>query len=388
MNVKGTGTVYFDKHHGKWFAKVPIGKTKSGLTAYKRKSASTKREAQLLRSALIVERDKEGVRKPASTLRIFATQHLQTEARLELKRRTLTDYTYNLERYVYPVFENTLLTSITSQDLSAFFSELRGKYSASVVNQVRTVMSRIFESALTHRIISDNPVRRTKAHRKGVGDKSKSKQPWDLEECRSALEASRGTSVETWLHLAVFTGMRMSEILGLMWGDIDLETGVLQVRRTLVEPQKQKGINRRDVLEFSTPKTKRSERTLSIGEPLIQALHRQQEWQRVAKENVGVNWIDTGLVITTKSGSPMYASNQGAQFRRFLKSEGLRSINPHSLRHSFAINSLSLGIDLASISRALGHASLQITLDIYARDSNNLQDAATEGLAKWFDSYQ
>jgi len=221
-----------------------------------------------------------------------------------------------------------------------------------------------------------------------MGDRTTAKQPWSLEECRVALDASVGEGVDAWLHLAVFTGMRMSEILGLKWEDVSFETGALQIRRTLVEPEKTEGVNRKDVLEFSTPKTKCSVRTLSIGEPLIEALRRQQQWQSRARELAGEKWVDTGLVITTKCGSPMYPSNQGAQFRRFLKRNGLRSVNPHSIRHSFAQNALELGIDLPSISRALGHASLQITLDIYARDTNNLQDAATQGLAKWFGDNQ
>jgi site-specific recombinase XerD len=64
---------------------------------------------------------------------------------------------------------------------------------------------------------------------------------------------------------------------------------------------------------------------------------------------------------------------------------GLRHQNPHALRHAFAINALALGVDLASISRALGHASLQITLDIYAKESKDLQNRATEGLSAWFE---
>jgi integrase len=64
---------------------------------------------------------------------------------------------------------------------------------------------------------------------------------------------------------------------------------------------------------------------------------------------------------------------------------GLRHVNVHSIRHSFAINALTLGVDLPSISKALGHASLQITLDVYAAEKTDLQDIATAGLAAWFE---
>jgi integrase len=67
-----------------------------------------------------------------------------------------------------------------------------------------------------------------------------------------------------------------------------------------------------------------------------------------------------------------------------LKVSGLRHQNPHALRHAFAINALTLKLDLPSISRALGHASLQITLDVYAREKTDIQNAATKGLADYF----
>ena len=89
-------------------------------------------------------------------------------------------------------------------------------------------------------------------------------------------------------------------------------------------------------------------------------------------------------VFTTSNGKPYWPSNFSGYFRKFLKANGLRHIRVHDLRHSFSVNALELGVDLPSISRALGHSSLQITMDIYGRGAENLQNRATEGIAQYF----
>ena len=96
------------------------------------------------------------------------------------------------------------------------------------------------------------------------------------------------------------------------------------------------------------------------------------------------DWYGSDCVFTTSNGKPYWPSNFGGYFRQFLKDQGLRHIRVHDIRHSFAVNALELGIDLPSISRALGHSSLQITMDIYGRGAQDLQNRATEGIASYF----
>jgi len=278
------------------------------------------------------------------------------------------------------------LTDIKSTELSVFFLELRKTRSASQVNQLRAAMSRVFSAAQNHQLLADNPVRRTKPMRRQEGDPTLCKQPWSLDECREAMDTAIGTEMDLFVHLAILTGARLGEMLGLQWKDIDTTTRTLVIRRTLVELRGSRHVGAvKGAPTFSPPKTAKSVRTLSYGQALADALARHQVAQVALRSEAGDSWAETGQVFTTANGQAVWVSNFSAKFRRFLKVNGLRPINVHSIRHSFAINGLTLGIDLPSISKALGHASLQITLDVYAREKTDLQDRATKGLADGLD---
>jgi integrase len=220
--------------------------------------------------------------------------------------------------------------------------------------------------------------------RKQDGDRTLCQQPWSLDECRYAIEAAIGTHPnDLFIHLAILTGARLGEILGLQWSDINISKKTISIKRSLGE-QRGQGAGDKIAPTFSPPKTGKSVRILTFGEQLGASLERHKAYQDLLRKNAGEKWVETGCLFTTRGGTPVWLTNFSDQFRRFQKSSGLRVVNIHSIRHSFAINALSLGIDLSSISRALGHASLQVTLDIYAREASDLQNAATEGLADWF----
>jgi len=384
MQSLGNGTVFYDRQTKKWTAKIPVGLTVSGNTAYRRKSALTKREAQALRLAMLAERATTPSSASLPTFQTYAEHHLATEARQEIRPNTADGYLYNLQRLAFPKFGDRQISVITSSELSAHFSELRKHYSASQVNQLRAAMSRVFQSAQTHQLIADNPVRRTKPMRKQEGDRTLCQQPWSLDECRYAMRAAMGTHPhDLFTHLAILTGARLGEILGLQWSDINFSDRTISIKRSLSE-QRGRVAGDKIAPTFSPPKTAKSVRILSFGEQLRSSLERHKVYQDHLRENAGEKWVETDCLFTTRSGTPVWLTNFSDQFRKFQKSRGLRVVNIHSIRHSFAINALSLGIDLPSISRALGHASLQITLDIYAREASDLQNAATEGLAEWF----
>jgi integrase len=389
MGIHGEGTVGYDKAKGCYYARVPVGKLPNGKTKYVRRSARTKAEAQKIRRSLLNERDNPPIEPIATkvTFYEFAQRHLEGEARNEVREVTRLGYLYLLNKVVYPVFGSTPIQDIRSPEISQFLVGLRNGSSASTVNHTRAAMSRVFQAALIHQIINDNPMRRTKRMRAKPGDRTLSQQPWTLDECRTAMEKAVGTEMDLFVHLAILTGARLGEMLGLQWSDINLESQTLTIQRTLTELRgtRHEG-GGKGIPTFGPPKTAKSVRTLTFGQPLANALDRHRRAQATLKERAGVEWVESGCVFTSTNGKPVWVSNFSARFRRFLKSNDLRHVNVHSIRHSFSINALALGVDLASISRALGHASLQITLDIYAKESKDLQNRATEGLSAWFES--
>ena len=388
MGIHGEGTVGYDKGKGCYYARVPVGKLPNGNTRYVRRTARSKTEAQKIRRQLLNDRDNAPlvVQTHDVTFRAFAEQHLEGEARQEIREVTRRGYIYLLETFAYPHFGETPIGDITSTELSSFFLELRKTHSASLVNQLRGAMSRVMTSALNHQLIGDNPVKRTRRLRRLEGDKTLSQQPWSLDECRAAMKAAVDTEMDLFIHLAVLTGARLGEMMGLRWGDIDFETHTLTIQRTLTELRGTRSENgHKGVPTFSPPKTTKSVRTLTFGKSLADSFERHKTAQEALRSEAGESWVESDQVFSTAVGQPVWVSNFSAKYRKFLRVNGLRHQNPHALRHAFAINALGLGIDLPSISRALGHASLQITLDIYAKESKDLQNRATEGLAAWFE---
>jgi len=388
MNEKGEGGVYYDRQKKKWLAKVPVGRSSSGRTTYWKRTASSRREANEIRRELLRQRDDADFTAIATpTFRSFAEEHLKYEATTELRSTTLEGYRYVLKKYVFPEFGDETIDAITSPQLARFLSRMKDNYSAAQVNHVRATISRIFEAARSHEIISDNPIRRTKKMRKGPSDVSLVQTHWSLEECRTALNASRGTNFECFLFLAVYTGMRHGELLGLMWQDFDFEAKTVTVQRTLAEPR---GARHRvdgiSTPQFNEPKTSQSRRTLSLSNDLLQVILAHKESQRQERERMGENWHSTDCVFTNRHGLPFWISNHSNYFRKFLVQQGLRHVRVHDLRHSVATNALELGVGLPEISRMLGHSNLNTTFSIYASDVKGLEDRATSALANYFEN--
>ncbi len=156
--------------------------------------------------------------------------------------------------------------------------------------------------------------------------------------------------------MAVSTGLRQGELLGLRWRDIDFDAGRLTVAHTLT-------IGRRELAE---PKTDRARRTLTLGGEPLAALREQRRRQLEERLAVGSRWQDGGFVFTTSHGTPYDAANIRRAFSAALREAGLPPQRWHDLRHATATLLLEAGEELGVVSKMLGHANLSTTADTYA----------------------
>ena len=130
LNASGDGTVYYDKAKGSWFAKIPIGRTQSGATAYRKRTELNRRDAERVRRQLLQER--EEFRVPSSqeqvkvTFRAFAVQHLDGEARQEIREVTRRGYLYLLVRGPFSPVELCLTSLVSSKNYDFQGKALRG----------------------------------------------------------------------------------------------------------------------------------------------------------------------------------------------------------------------------------------------------------------------
>lgn len=170
-------------------------------------------------------------------------------------------------------------------------------------------------------------------------------------------------------YLAIVTGMRQGELLGLQWKNVDLDKGIIKV----VQNQKRLPSGK---LVFGKPKTKTSIRSIKIGEESIEVLQNQEKRIKREREDDRVKhiWKEMDMVFPSTIGTPIDPTNILKKFRKALIKAGLPRIRFHDLRHTAAAIMLNNGVDLFIAYKRLGHAKPSITLDVYGHLLNTAQN--------------
>ena len=192
---------------------------------------------------------------------------------------------------------------------------------------------------------------------------------------RTFLEAAQGDRFESLYVLALTTGMRLGELLGLRWQDVDLAAPMLQVRHTL--------LRLRDGLQLTEPKTARSRRRVSLGVSAVDALRHHRARQAAARLRLGQVWEDHDLVFANEIGKPVEAGNLlRRSFWPLLAKAELPRIRFHDLRHTAATLHLQQGVHPKVVSELLGHSSIGLTLDTYSHVLPDMQQQAVAAMDK------
>lgn len=190
------------------------------------------------------------------------------------------------------------------------------------------------------------------------------------EETRRLLEAAHGDPVEGLVVLAVSTGVRLGEALGLRWSNVDLDRRQLRIDKSLRRVTGQGQV-------LSETKTRRSRRTIAVPVMTADVLRRQRSQQANQRRAAGKDWCDGDFVFTTSLGHPMDARNVGRMFRRVLRKARLPRMRFHDLRHSCASLLLAQGVSPRVVMETLGHSRISVTMDTYTHVMPTLlRDAA------------
>jgi len=189
------------------------------------------------------------------------------------------------------------------------------------------------------------------------------------------LEAASESRLEALYVVAIHTGLRRGELLGLKWEDVDLDASTLQVRRSL------------DVDgTFKAPKNGKG-RTLKLTPRALDALRAHKVRQNAERLEAGSRWQDNNLVFPNTVGKPMNAGNlYRREFQPLLKRAGLadEGFTIHSLRHTFATTLAAKGVHPSTAQKMLGLSDIRMTLVIYTHATDGMQDAATAALEEAF----
>jgi len=175
------------------------------------------------------------------------------------------------------------------------------------------------------------------------------------------------------VRLAVLTGMRRGELLGLRWGDVDLEGATVNVQQTA---QRLSGQG----IVFRQPKTRLSRRSIALSPAAVHVLRQQRRRQAEARLLAGSAYEDRDLVFASGLGSPVEAGSLARTWSRITSAADVGHVRFHDLRHAHATLLLRQGVHPKIVSERLGHASIAITLDTYSHVVPGLQAAAAAQL--------
>jgi integrase len=255
-----------------------------------------------------------------------------------------------------PAFGRAKLSKLTPAHVQGLNRDkLDAGLSPATVQKNHTVLHKALNQALKWNMIPRNAADAVKAPRPAPEEMC----PPSPDEARKLIEAACGDRLEALYILAVHTGMRQGEPLGLKWEDVGLNEGVIRIRRTLVRSGGR--------VALGEPKTKGSRRTIYLTDAAVEALRSHLERQLEEIERLGDLYRDHGLVFTSGVGTLFNPSNlRRRSFVPLLQRAGLPQIRFHDLRHTCATLLPSRNVHPKYVQELLGHATVAITLDTYS----------------------
>ena len=262
------------------------------------------------------------------------------------------------------------LTGLTAEHIQSFQNKLLAAGSAprSVI-KARLVLSSALDQAERWGFIPRNPVQLVDPPRVPEVER----EPITPEQAHALLDAVQGHRLEALYTVALALGLRRSKALGLKWSDVDLDAGVLRVRRGL---QRIKGGG----LQFLELKTKKSRRDIALPQIVVAALRAHKERQAFERRAEDILWQEHDMVFASTIGTPIEPRNVNRHFATVLKRAGLPHLRFHDLRHACATLLLLQGVELKVVQEILGHASISTTGDIYAHVRQRLKRGAADSM--------
>lgn len=352
----GEGSIY-QAANGKWYAVLDLGKDDRGKRRRKKVTKNTR--AEVARTLQALKRDHEaGVDLTAApqTVAAFLEEWLQNK-QATVKRSTWQLYNERAQSYIIPAVGHHELHELHPRHVQAFITSLTKQgLSTSVIQGTRSVLRQVMQKAFKWGLVSRNVVDLVDA----IPVTFKAGRTLTPDEAAKVLLAAREARYGVAVVLALLLGLRVGEICGLQWADLDLDEGVLHIQRRVYRLDN-------GVLDLDTPKTKGSARTIPIAPSIVHLLETHQRGQQEQATKRGDAWQDTGFVVTLPNGKMVDPNLIRRDFKQLLARCDLpKDIRFHDLRHSAATLLAAVGdANPRDVMNLLGHTSVQMTLGRY-----------------------
>ena len=294
----------------------------------------------------------------------------------ELAPTTYKRYCRMLETRILPYFGHFYINKIRPTDIMKFYdllekdtqlvrkkgnngSKTKKPLSGKTILEHHRLLRAMLHKAVYWQLIVANPAERVQAPKA----KKPKRRSYDDEQTKILLENLELLSVEDTKYkvaiiLTIFTGVRLGELMGLEWQDVDFKNGIISINRSSQYLS--------DMGVFTkTPKTESSIREIAIPEFIISLLEEYKLCYEEQKSIYGELWTNSDRLFVQADGKPMHPSSISKWFVRYVSTIGLPVINFHGLRHTNASLLVAQNVDIAVVSARLGHAQISTTLDFY-----------------------
>lgn len=282
-----------------------------------------------------------------------------------VKPLTVSSYKTAVKIHITPGLGAIKLEALDAHTVQGFYNSLRNQkqLSPKTIKNIHGVLHKALEKAVANKYIPFNPADSCELPRMG----KKEIQPLDDNQISAFLKAIKGHKYESLFTIALFTGMRESEALGLTWDCVDLTKGTILINKQLQVVKGSHG-------EYALAPTKNSKgRTLTVAPFVVSVLKRVKHRQLENRLRYGECWTDSGFVFTDDLGAHLKHVTVYKAFKRIVTDMGFPDTRFHDLRHSYAVASIRSGDDIKTVQENLGHATASFTLDVYGHVTEQMK---------------
>lgn len=390
-NAPGTGNIRL-RPDGRWEARYCAGRDpRSGAIIRRSIYGQTQAEVRKRLQQISVSIEDGTYIAPSKMTVAQWLQEWQENYLGNVKDSTREQYAANIKNNIVPYISAVLLIDLAPHMIQHLYNNLqkphcipggKGKkikrppVSPKTIKNVHGTLHKALKQALLLGYIKSNPadavvLPRVEKHEVNfLHDES----------IPALLEAVKGDRFESVYRVALFTGLRQGEILGLTWDAVDFEAGVLRIDKQL------QGFITGS--EYSLVSTKNGRtRRIKVAPYVLDILRQERQTQRLNRLKACAAWSnDLDLVFTDPLGRPLSRRTLYTNFKKLVASIGLPETRFHDLRHTFAMLSLQNGDDVKTVQEAVGHATAAFTLDVYGHVSQRMKQESANRMQAYIES--
>ncbi|RKF45300.1 integrase [Bacillus wiedmannii] len=360
------GSVKKDKKTGKYFYIVDIGiDPLTGKRKQKKKRGfNSKKEAENALTKLLLEVNTGTYVEPSKLLYGEYLENWFNTKKHSVGIQTAKVLKGYLNSRIMPSLGNIKLAKLTSLHMQNYVNLLRDEgLKRGTIEKIIKIIRNSLEHAIDLELITKNIAAKTKLPK---ADKEEL-TVWNEQEVQLFLKAAQDIRYSIVFHMALVTGMRQGELLGLRWKDVDLEKGHLTISQTLSHDGK---------TFLLGGKTKSSLRKILLPASTIAKLKKHRAVILKEKLSQGEEYQDNDLVMCTPFGTPINPANVRRSLNALIQKAAVPKVRFHDLRHTHATLLLAKGVNVKVISERLGHSNIKITLDTYSHVLPTMQEDA------------